>query len=602
MAQDFSDPLTSAAYASSKIESGSDPLRAPSPVPAAGQQPNPSAKSKSISTQSGYDPLSLLTVKKPTAQSRIVPSASTRQKPVSPTPSKTAATGVNPKRFSEVSSFSSPSSPIIHPFSDPLSSSSTSSSDHEPYLNQSVYNHSNSKGVTNVNQRSSIASFPGGSKVSKVSTTANSVPNSTPNSPIPTQKAVPPAQRRESSYDQQRIKAPQYLHITIPDTDRKGKDGMFLISVQTNMPRYKRQSYQNVTRSYLEFARLREHLVAEHPEVIVPVLPPERSLVSASDIQSMRMFVERVGRHPILSQDYELQMFIESEFGFLPPAKPNKILGKLLNISVKRFSSGGNSVPSLGDTDDEFEEERVVATKVDSKLQVVMKCLDKEIKARRDYSSRESELATLSNSWAASEESPELSRKTFRAFKMLAKPLDGMAKASKAQVGGDATVLGSYLEYKLQHVQTLSGALDYRLSVLSEYDSAIKSTESKRKTMERLRSSTNINPEKVTDSIDDLEDATLFEGNMKKRMEQISSALAKDLEGYKQQSQEDLLRVLQQYSLRQIGFERAKLEELLSVSAGLRIDHDRSEEASGPVSENDYTRGESSFVAAAPPI
>ncbi|KAF9173335.1 Vacuolar protein sorting-associated protein 17 [Mortierella sp. AD011] len=597
MAQDFSDPLTSAAYASSKIESGSDPLRAPSPVPAVVQQPNPPVKSKSITTQSGYDPLSSPTIKKPTTQNRTTPPASsTRQKPAPSTLSKAPTTGVNPKRFSEVSSSSSPSSPKTQPFSDPLSSNS---SEHEPpYMNQTSYNNSSTKGVTNVSQRASIASFPGSSKVSKASSTANRVPNSSPSSPIPTEKAVPPAQRRESSYDHQRIKAPQYLHITIPDTDRRGKDGMFLISVQTNMPRYKRQSYQNVTRSYLEFARLREHLVAEHPEVIVPVLPPERSLVSTSDIQLMRMFLERVGRHPTLSQDHELQMFIESEFGFLPPVKSNKILGKLLNISVKRFSSGGSSAPSLGDTDDEFEEERVVATKLDSKLQVVMKCLDKEIKARRDYSSRESELATLSNAWATSEESPELSR----TFKMLAKPLDGMAKASKAQVGGDATVLGSYLEYKLQHVQTLSGALDYRLSVLSEYDSAIKSTESKRKTMERLRSSTSINPEKVTDSIDDLEDARIVEGNMKKRMEQISSALAKDLEGYKQQSQEDLLRVLQQYSQRQIGFERAKLEELLSVSAGLRIDHDRSEETSRPVSENDYLRGESSFVGAVSPI
>ncbi|KAG0361247.1 Vacuolar protein sorting-associated protein 17 [Podila minutissima] len=336
------------------------------------------------------------------------------------------------------------------------------------------------------------------------------------------------------------------------------------------MPRFRRQSYNNVKRSYLEFVRLREHLVEEHPEVIVPVLPPERSLISASDIHSMRLFVERLSKHPVLSQDYELQIFIESEFGFLPPAKPTKILGKLLNIGVKRFSSGASSALSLGDTDDEFEEERAASVKVEAKLQTVIKNLDKEIKARRDFSSKESELATFCSAWAAGESMPEMAR----TFKMLAKPLDGIAKASKAQVGGDATVLGSFLDYKLQHVQTLSSALDYRLSVLGEYDAAIKTTESKRKTMERLRSSTNINPEKVTDSIDDLEDAVLFEGNMKMRMEQVSAALTKDLEGYRQQSQEDLLRCLRQYSQRQIGFEKAKLEELLSVGAGLKLDVD----------------------------
>ncbi|KAG9073096.1 Vacuolar protein sorting-associated protein 17 [Linnemannia hyalina] len=561
MAQDFSDPLTSAAYASSKTTaaSGSDPFR-------------------------------------------LAQSASTQPKPASPLP-KRATTVTKPKRFSEeVSSFSSPSSPLSHPFADPLDSGHSNGGDYEPYMKTtsgySTYQqYNNSTHFNNqAGNRSTIASFP------TTSAHTTSLPNSSRQSPAPTQpppvassspgattppgfrssspKAVSPPRitRRDSSYDQQRVKAPQYLHITIPDTDRRGKDGMFLLSVQTNMPRYKRQSYQNVTRSYLEFVRLREHLVAEHPEALVPVLPPERSLVSASDVQSMRLFLERISRHPVLSHDIELQMFIESEFGFLPPAKPKRILGKLLDIGVKRFSSsGGSSALSLGDTDDEFEEERAVAVKLEAKLQGAIKCLDKEIKARRDFSSKEAELATVSNAWAAGESLPELAR----TFKLLAKPLDGMSKASKAQVGGDATVLGSFLDYKLQHVQTLSGALDYRLSVVGEYEAAIKNTESKRKIMERLRSSTNINPEKVTDSIDDLEDATLFEGNMRRRMEQVSSALMKDLEGYRVQSQEDLLRALRQYSQRQIGFEKAKLEELLSVGAGLKADPNHGESGGG---------------------
>ncbi|KAF9296715.1 Vacuolar protein sorting-associated protein 17 [Linnemannia elongata] len=612
MAQDFSDPLTSAAYASSKTTapSGSDPLLASAPTksPLSGQASSPKKTRDSPLHSYSTDPLSSSSPSispSPASHqnSRLAQSASAKPKPASLP--KRATTATKPNRFSEeVSSFSSPSSPLSHRFADPLDSGHSNGGDYEPYMKAtsgySSYQQYNNNNISINNQagnRSTIASFP------TTSTHTTSLPNSSRQSPAPTQpppvassspdattppsvlrssspKAVSPPRitRRDSSYDQQRVKAPQYLHITIPDTDRRGKDGMFLLSVQTNMPRYKRQSYQNVTRSYLEFVRLREHLVAEHPEALVPVLPPERSLVSASDVQSMRLFLERISRHPVLSQDIELQMFIESEFGFLPPAKPKRILGKLLDIGVKRFSSsGGSSALSLGDTDDDFEEERAVASKLEAKLQGAIKCLDKEIKARRDFSSKEAELATVSNIWAAGESLPELAR----TFKLLAKPLDGMSKASKAQVGGDATVLGSFLDYKLQHVQTLSGALDYRLSVVGEYEAAIKSTESKRKTMERLRSSTNINPEKVTDSIDDLEDATLFEGNMRRRMEQVSSALTKDLEGYRVQSQEDLLRALRQYSQRQIGFEKAKLEELLSVGAVLKADPDHGESGGG---------------------
>jgi hypothetical protein len=60
---------------------------------------------------------------------------------------------------------------------------------------------------------------------------------------------------------------------------------------------------------------------------------------------------------------------------------------------------------------------------------------------------------------------------------------------------------------------------------------------------------------------------------MKKRVGQVTKALTKDLEGYKQQSQDDFLRTLLQYTQRQIGFEKAKLEELLSVGASLGADH-----------------------------
>ena len=53
---------------------------------------------------------------------------------------------------------------------------------------------------------------------------------------------------------------------------------------------------------------------------------------------------------------------------------------------MKRFSSGASSTLSLGDTDDEFEDERAASIKVESKLQIVIKNLDKEIKARRGTS------------------------------------------------------------------------------------------------------------------------------------------------------------------------------------------------------------------------
>ena len=56
---------------------------------------------------------------------------------------------------------------------------------------------------------------------------------------------------------------------------------------------------------------------------------------------------------------------------------------------------------------------------------------------------------------------------------------------------------------------------------------------------------------------------------MKQRLEQVSAVLNKDLEAYRVQSQQDMLRALREYSQRQVGFERAKLEELESVAGAI---------------------------------
>lgn len=467
MSHDFSDPLTSKAYASSKGSAGHDPLLLPSNTAGAtnstgiGTAPAPTAvptysnsrvthggKETAVSTtkspqqkqqqqQQSYDPLSfspssrnssLLQSSNPQGmdpnsdKSRplLAPAAvaGNKMSPVAHTPANDAPAQAIKRRATPVKQQESATARTTsaHTFEDPLVFNNPSIGVIEP---ASVNDDSclfTSGGLPKNNDirgyESSSKSFRAGEPQqhrttapsfsashthgSNSSDFRNAVPSTISPPLSPTfDSSAPGAERertlrRESPYDQQRVKAPQYLHITIPDTNRRGKDGMFLLSVQTNLPRYKRQSYTNVTRSYLEFARLREHLLAEHPETIVPVLPPERSLNNAADLQSMRIFLDRISRHSVLSQDYELQMFIESEFGFLPPARSKKILGGFLNIGVKRFSSGSGvgsgSILSLGDTDDEFEEERASALKAESKLQAVIKNLDKEIRARRGKS------------------------------------------------------------------------------------------------------------------------------------------------------------------------------------------------------------------------
>jgi hypothetical protein len=57
------------------------------------------------------------------------------------------------------------------------------------------------------------------------------------------------------------------------------------------------------------------------------------------------------------------------------------MFGKLLNIGGIKF--GSSSTTSLSEIDDEFEEEKATTVKTEAKLQTAIRCLDKEVKARR---------------------------------------------------------------------------------------------------------------------------------------------------------------------------------------------------------------------------
>jgi hypothetical protein len=226
MAQDFSDPLTSAVYASSKTETIHDPLLAPSPTAV-------EPKSAKVNASFDSDPLSSPSVNKP--QIRTAPSV--RHKTQSLGSTKTVTTGSIPGRLSHLSSSSTPSSPLSHPFSDPLDSRN-SDGDNEKYKRQGYPKEIDSSNDSTVRPRSAFASFPA---TAQPPTVADSPSSNTPRSSAPVMdatsspKSISSPLRQESSYDQQRVKAPQFLHITVSDTDRRGKDGMFVLSAQVIM-------------------------------------------------------------------------------------------------------------------------------------------------------------------------------------------------------------------------------------------------------------------------------------------------------------------------------------------------------------------------------
>ena len=95
---------------------------------------------------------------------------------------------------------------------------------------------------------------------------------------------------------------------------------MSFLFFQTNLPRYKKNSYPLVERLYIEFERLYNALAYSNPECIVPALPFSSSSYQSTEEDerkvkhSIQQWFNRVALNPVLCHDEELRSFIETDF------------------------------------------------------------------------------------------------------------------------------------------------------------------------------------------------------------------------------------------------------------------------------------------------
>jgi len=100
-----------------------------------------------------------------------------------------------------------------------------------------------------------------------------------------------------------------------------------------------------------------------------------------------------------------------------------------------------------------------------------------------------------------------------------------------------------------------------RLRIISEHDDAVKTTISKRRYIERLKSSTNIKSDKVDEALEDLEYAKSYEQNLDARAKRVTNNLHTELKIYEENRAQDFFNAIKEYVKKQIVFEKQQLKE-----------------------------------------
>nr|CAG8553752.1 3857_t:CDS:2 [Entrophospora candida] len=301
------------------------------------------------------------------------------------------------------------------------------------------------------------------------------------------------------------------LSVVVTTLDKSRREPVFKFKATTNLPKYKQTTYSSVERSYIELERLYNSLSYSNPECIVPALPHPTTSYQATEEDerrvksAMQLWFNRISSNPVLRNDKELRSFIETDFAFVPSTKPRRRTGP--------FRFGFSS--DIRDDDMKLAESKSLANIFENHFFDNAKSVQKLARYRKG------------------------------------KTLQVVGELQQLQAVSEAAALGDFFSYYAMNSHAAKETLSNRLKIISEHDDAVKTTISKRRYIERLKSSTSIKQE----------NAKNYEQNLDARVKRVTKKLHSELEIYENNRAQDFMAAIQEYIKKQILFEKQQLKE-----------------------------------------
>ena len=226
----------------------------------------------------------------------------------------------------------------------------------------------------------------------------------------------------------------------------------------------------------------------------------------------LQRWITRVCEDPILVHDEDVRSFIESDFGYQPTPRPRR----------KATSGFGIIRRGVPDEDEELQRARFELTKLEGQFFETAKSVDKLAIARKGkcimqiytiYLHATIALATVHSEMgnklinvATTEAHPPLGN----ALRKLGRTWHSVADLDHAQAISECVILGDSLGYQGMNARSAKETLLMRTGVLEEYQSAVKTTISKRRQIERLKASSNIRADRVDEALEEIEEVRKY--------------------------------------------------------------------------------------------
>ncbi|KAI8576855.1 hypothetical protein K450DRAFT_254617 [Umbelopsis ramanniana AG] len=360
-----------------------------------------------------------------------------------------------------------------------------------------------------------------------------------------------------------------FLSLTLKRVDINRKDPLFLYQIETTLPTFQNKSGSG-ERTYSEFERLASHLTLFYEDLYVPALPDLSVSTSNGQrpddednvlIARMQRWINRITSHPRFKASELVREFVESGQGFLPLDKPVSFHRQASRFKQLKGGLGiGSSTPA--DTDEDYSTLANQTQNFIQGLQTASKALHAKFKCRKALSSAYLDMATKLSS-LSDKETNAIIQNTYRG---MANVVQECGELQRPQAQAENAVIGDTFVYQIKNTQSVKDCLEARLSGLAQHHDAVKNTDAKYKTMNKLKASNNIKADKVNDAIEDMHEAKAQEQEIHRRLEKVNKNLKRDLNtNYKIQVTDDVTSAITEYVKAQIQFERQHLKKWESL-------------------------------------
>ncbi|EMS18242.1 hypothetical protein NBRC10512_003927 [Rhodotorula toruloides] len=343
-----------------------------------------------------------------------------------------------------------------------------------------------------------------------------------------------------------------FIRIRIMGLERNRRDIYIKFNAETNLPNFHHSSYRSISRSYGEFMSLVSALSVTCPQSIIPALPLAQTS-AASDEEDDRLikaafqkWVVRVMSDPAVVRDEEMRSFIESDFGYTARSRKKS--------SAASFSfSRSSRLP--GELDDPLTLAKISMSRLESTFHDTAKTIDRVSKTRRAAATSVNDLGDQLNTFALAESYAPLAA----GFKRLARSVK--VDADLLASIQEQITLGDMFVYQSANAKSAKETLSGRDAVADEHRQAVKSSISKRRNIEKLKSASSLRADKVNEALEDLDEAQRYEETLARRLQGISTNLQPSLTRHSIDTHSDLLSTLLEHARQTLLCEKQRLKE-----------------------------------------